>query len=124
MAKKEADKNAEDDVDDDETVEPKHIQTIERAKLRRKRIRTVVNFEEAGSKTASKEPIVRMSVDQNKNDILHYLDRLISNVEWLVISHYSSIDRGQLSTSFESLRIFTYFAQSTYFYTLKFLTNA
>lgn len=107
MAKKEADKNAEDDDDDDETVEPKHFQTIERAKLRRKRIRTVVNFEEAGSKTAFKEPIARVSVgvDQNKNDILHYLDRLISNVEWLVISHYSSIDRGQLSICFESLRI-------------------
>nr|XP_033194235.1 dynein heavy chain 10, axonemal-like [Bombus vancouverensis nearcticus] len=82
MAKKEADKNAEDDDDDDEIVEPKHFQTIERAKLRRKRIRTVVNFEEARSKTASKEPIVRVSVDQNRNDILYYLDRLISNVEW------------------------------------------
>lgn len=124
MAKKEADKNAEDDDDDDEIVEPKHFQTIERAKLRRRRIRTVVNFEEAGSKTAFKEPIVRVSVDQNRNDILHYLDRLISNVEWLVISHYSSIYRGQLSISFESLRIFTYFAQSTYFYISRFPTNA
>lgn len=93
MAKKEADKNAEDEDDDDETVEPKHFQTIERAKLRRKRIRTVVNFERAASKTASKEPTVRASVDQNKNDILHYLDRLISNVEWLVIFYYS-MDRG------------------------------
>lgn len=93
MAKKDADKNAEDDDDDDEIVEPKHLQTIERAKLRRKRIRTVVNFERAGSKTVSKEPIVRVSADQNKIDILHYLDKLISNVEWLVISYYS-IDRG------------------------------
>ncbi|KOX73523.1 Dynein heavy chain 10, axonemal, partial [Melipona quadrifasciata] len=79
-AKKEAEEGDEDEISLASVLSPR--ETKSRIKLKRKTRKIEISFDEAKSITEPK--VVRPSLDQNKTDILSYLDKLISGVEWLV----------------------------------------
>ncbi|KAK1133358.1 hypothetical protein K0M31_011173 [Melipona bicolor] len=79
-AKKEAEEGDEDEIPLASVLSPR--ETKSRIKLKRKTRKIEISFDEAKSITEPKAPEVRPSLDQNKTDILSYLDKLISGVEW------------------------------------------
>lgn len=81
-AKKEAEEGDENEISLSSVLSPR--ETKSRIKLKRKTRKIEISFDQAKSITEPKAPEVRPSLDQNKNDILSYLDKLISGVEWLV----------------------------------------
>lgn len=91
MAKREAEEDL-DEIPLSSVLSPR--ETKSRIKLKRKTRKIEISFDQAKSITEPKEPGVRPSIDQNKNDILSYLDKLISGVEWLVIGNLLQLIGG------------------------------
>lgn len=83
LARKEAEEGDEDEIPLSSVLSPR--ETKSRIKLKRKTRKIEISFDQAKSIMEPKAPEIRSSLEQNKNDILSYLDKLISGVEWLVI---------------------------------------
>ena len=81
-AKKEAEEGNEDEISLSSVLSPR--ETKSRIKLKRKTRKIEISIDQAKSIAEPKAPEVLSLLDQNKNDILSYLNKLISGVEWLV----------------------------------------